>query len=92
MQFDKVVEQLLNEMPYVEVSGQVFDLEGEKYKDTPELLLTKIKSILQGNKHVDKYGNTIQLQTSEEKSVFRKKIKQNNIVRKIVSGNLVDSI
>lgn len=92
MQFDRLVEQLLNEMPYIEVSNQIFDLEMEKYKGRPEKFVQKIKSILQGEKHTDKYGNTIQLTTPEEKNVFLKKVKNSYIITGFIPGDLIDSL
>lgn len=92
MQFDNLVEQLLNEMPYIEVSKQIFDLEMENYKGKPEKFVQKIQSILQGDKHTDKYGNTIQLVTPEEKDLFRKKIKLNLMIKGFLPGDLFDSI
>ena len=92
VQFDNLVEQLLTEMPYIEVSNQIFDLEMEKYKDKPEKFVQKLQSILQGNKYTDKYGNTVQLLTSEEKKQFRKKIKLNLMIKGFLPGDLFDSI
>lgn len=92
MQFDTLVEQLLNEMPYIEISNQIFDLEMENYKGKPEKFVQKIQSILRGDKHTDKYGNTIQLVTSEEKDLFRKKIKLNLMIKGFLPGDLFDSI
>jgi hypothetical protein len=92
MQFDKLVEQLLTEMPYIEVSNQIFDLEMEKYKGKPEKFVQKLQSILQGDSYTDKYGNTIQLTTPEEKELFRKKIKLNLMIKGFMPGDLVDSL
>jgi hypothetical protein len=92
MRFNKLVEQLLAEMPYIELSNQIFDLEMEKYRDSPEKFVELIQSILQGNKHTDKYGNTIQLSAPEEKELFRKKIKLNIMIQGFVPGDLLDSI
>lgn len=92
MQFDKLVEQLLTEMPYIEVSNQIFDLEMENYKGKPEKFVQKLQSVLQGDKHTDKYGNVIQLITSEEKELFRKKIKLNLMIKGFLPGDLFDSI
>lgn len=92
VQFEKLVEKLLNEMPYIEVSNQIFDLEVEKYKGRPEKFVQKLKSILQGEKYTDKYGNTIQLITPEEKEQFRKKIKLNLLIKSFVPGDLIDSV
>ncbi len=92
MQFDKLVEQLLNEMPYIEVSNQIFDLEMEKYRGKSEMLVQKIKSILQGEKHTDKYGNTIQLTTPEQKNTFLKKIKNSYILTGFIPGDLINSL
>ena len=79
-------------MPYIEVSNQIFDLEMENYKGKPEKFIQKIQSILQGNKHTDKYGNIIQLVTPEEKNLFRKKIKLNLMIKGFLPGDLFDSI
>lgn len=84
--FDALVEQVLCEMPYVEVSNQIFDLEVEKYKNTPEVFVQKLKSILSGKKHVDKYGNVMQLATPEQKTHFLKFIKNNVLVQSFLSG------
>ena len=92
MQFDKLIEQILNEMPYIEISNQIFDLEMEKYKGRPEKFVQKLKSILQGDKHTDKYGNTIQLTTSEEKNIFLKKIKNSYIITGFIPGDLIDRL
>jgi len=92
VQFNKLVEQLLTEMPYIEISNKIFDLEIEKYKNKPEKFVQKIQNILQGNKYTDKYGNTVQLLTPEEKEVFRKKIKLNLIVKGFLPGDLFNSI
>lgn len=92
VQFDKLVEQLLTEMPYIEISNQIFDLEMEKYKGNPEKFVQKLQSILQGNKHTDKYDNTIQLVTPEEKEQFRKKIKLNLMVKGFLPGDFFDSL
>lgn len=92
MQFEKLVEELLNEMPYIEVSNQIFDLEMEKYKGSPEKFVQKLKSILQGNKHVDKYDNIIQLTTPEQKQEFLKKIKLNIMIKGFIPGDLIDSL
>ena len=92
MQFDKLIEQLLNEMPYIEISNQIFDLEMERYKGRPEKFVQKLKSILQGDKHTDKYGNTIQLTTSEEKNIFLKKIKNSYIITGFIPGDLIDRL
>lgn len=79
-------------MPYIEISNQIFDLEIEKYKNNPEKFVLKLKSILQGDKHTDKYGNTIQLSAPEQKEEFLKKIKLNLIIKGVVPGDLIDSI
>lgn len=92
MQFDKLVEQLLTEMPYIEISNQIFDLEMEKYKGKPKKFVQKLQSILQGDPYTDKYGNTIQLTTPEERELFRKKIKLNLMIKGFVPGDLIDSL
>ena len=92
MQFETLVEEILTEMPYIEVSNQIFDLEIEKYKSKPRKFVQKLRNILQGNKHTDKYGNTIQLVTPEEKKQFYKKIKLNLMIKGFLPGDLFDSI
>ncbi len=92
MRFDKLVEQLLTEMPYIEISNQIFDFEVEKYKNSPEKFIEKVKSILQGNKHTDKYNNSIKLITPEQKQELLKKIKLNYIIRGVIPGDLIDSL
>ena len=92
MQFDNLVEQLLNEMPYIKISKQIFDLEMEKYKGKPEKFVQKLQSILQGEKYTDKYGNTIQLTSPEEKELFRKKIKLNLMIKGFLPGDLFNSV
>lgn len=92
VQFEQLVEELLNEMPYIEVSNQIFDLEMEKYKGRPEIFVQKLKSILQGNKHTDKYGNIILLITLEQKQEFLKKIKLNIMIKGFGPGDLIDSL
>lgn len=92
MQFETLVEEILTEMPYIEVSNQIFDLEMEKYKGQPRKFVQILQSILQGNKHTDKYGNTIQLVTPEEKKLFYKKIKLNLMIKGFLPGDLFDSI
>ena len=79
-------------MPYIEISNQIFDLEMERYKGRPEKFVQKLKSILQGDKHTDKYGNTIQLTTSEEKNIFLKKIKNSYIITGFIPGDLIDRL
>lgn len=79
-------------MPYIEISNKIFDLEMEKYKGKPEKFVQKIQSILQGDKHTDKYKNTIQLVTPEEKELFYKKIKLNLMIKGFLPGDLFDSI
>lgn len=79
-------------MPYIEISNQIFDLEIERYKGKPEKFIQKLKSILQGDIHTDKYGNTIQLVTPEEKELFRKKIKNSYIITGFTSGDLINSL
>lgn len=92
MRFEKLVEELLNEMPYIEVSNQIFDLEMEQYKSEPKEFFKKLKSILRGEKHTDKYGNTIQLTTQEQKDLFLKKVKNSYIITGFIPGNLIDSL
>jgi len=92
VQFEKLVEELLNEMPYIEISNQIFDLEMEKYKGKPEKFVQKLKNILQGEKYTDKYGNTIQLTTQEQKDLFLKKVKHSYIITGFIPGDLINSL
>jgi hypothetical protein len=89
MQFDKLVEEILTEMPYIEVGKDIFDLEMEKYAKNREQFIVKLKSILQGNKHTDKYGNIIHLTTSLQKQEFAKKINLNLMLKDFMSGNFI---
>jgi hypothetical protein len=92
VRFTKLFEQLLCEMPYIEVGKQIIDLEVEKYKNTPETFILILQKILQGKTHIDKYNNTMQLTSLKDKEEFIKKIKLNHIIRGIIPGNLIDSL
>ena len=92
MNFNTLVEQILCEMPYIEINKQIVDLEVEKYKNTPEQFVKILKNILQGNPHTDKYGNLFQLNNTKEQQEFLKKIKLNYIIRGIIPGDLIDSL
>lgn len=92
MEFEKLVEQLLTEMPYIEIGNQIIDLEVELYKNRPEEFIQKLKSILQGNKVTGKYNSFIQLTTPEQKQEFIKKIKLNHLIKGIIPGDLIDSL
>ena len=92
MQFDRLVEELLTEMPYIEIGDQIIDLEVELYKERPEEFIDKLKSILQGDKVTGKYYSSIQLTTPEEKQEFLKKIKLNYMLKGFIPGDLIDSL
>ena len=77
-------------MPYIEVGEDVFDLEMEKYTKDKKKFVAKLKSILQGNKHADKYGNIIHLTTPQQKQEFAKKINLNLMIKGFLSGNIKD--
>lgn len=79
-------------MPYIEIDKQIIDLEVERYKNSPEMFIQKLKSILQGNKVTDKYSSSLQLTTQEQKQEFLKKIKLNYIIKGIIPGDLIDSL
>ena len=79
-------------MPYLEIGNTIFDLEMEKFAKDRESFLAKLKSILRGNKHTDKYGNTIQLTTPEQRQEFLKKIKLNLMIKGFFSGDSIDSL
>jgi hypothetical protein len=62
----------LTEMPYVEYDGghRVFDVELERYASSPDKFLKFIDGILSGDKHTDKYDNTIELRDQQDKNDF----------------------
>jgi hypothetical protein len=88
--FEPLVEQILCEMPYIEVGEDIFDLEMEKYAKDKNKFVQKLKSILQGNKHTDKYGNVIHLTTPQQKQEFAKKINLNLMIKGFLSGSIKD--
>jgi hypothetical protein len=69
---------ILNERPYIEVpehgGAELFDIELEKYSKDLSGLKAVLYNILIGKPTTDKYGNTIQLKTHEEKVDFIKHI------------------
>ena len=79
-------------MPYLEIGNTIFDLEIEKFAKNKEGFFAKLKSMLAGDKHTDKYGNTIQLTTTEQKQEFLKKIKLNLMIKDFLSGDSIDSL
>lgn len=89
MDFKTLVEQVLCEMPYIEVGEDIFDIEMEKYANDKKLFIQKLKSILQGNKHTDKYGNVILLTTPQQKQEFAKKINLNLMIKGFLSGDSI---
>ena len=89
MDFKTLVEQVLCEMPYIEVGEDIFDLEMEKYANDKKRFIQKLKSILQGNKHTDKYGNVILLTTPQQKQEFAKKINLNLMIKGFLSGDSI---
>jgi hypothetical protein len=88
--FETLVEQVLCEMPYIEVGNDIFDLEMEKYAKDKNKFVQKLKSILQGNKHTDKYGNVIHLTTPQQKQEFAKKVNLNLMIKGFLSGSIKD--
>ena len=101
MQFDKLVEQLLTEMPHMLVNNKMIDLEIENHAKTKDYkgLLDKIKRIYNGEKYTfatkhstDGTGTTIQLTTPEERQEFLKKVKLNHMLKGFVPGDLIDSL
>ena len=89
MNFKTLVEQILCEMPYIEVGKDIFDLEMEKYAKNKNKFVQKLKGILQGNKHTDKYGNVIHLTTPQQKQEFAKKINLNLMIKGFLSGDSI---
>jgi GR25 family glycosyltransferase involved in LPS biosynthesis len=86
--FETLVEQILWEMPYIEVGNDIFDLEMEKYAKDKNKFVQKLKNILQGNKHTDKYGNVIHLTTPQQKQEFAKKVNLNLMIKGFLSGSI----
>ncbi len=89
MNFNTLVEQILYEQPYIEVGEDIFDLEMEKYVKNKSEFVAKIKSIIRGDKHTDKYGNVIHLTTPQQKQEFVKKIKLNLMIKGFLSGDSI---
>lgn len=85
MKFDQLARKILLEMPHLDILGQTFDLEAEKFQKNPEVLLNRIQRILKGDKEEDKYGNTIQLTTPEEIAAFREEVLSSLIIQKILT-------
>jgi hypothetical protein len=90
MNFQALVEQVLWEQPYIEIGKDIFDLEIEKYAKDKNKFVQKLKSILQGNKHTDKYGNVIHLTTPQQKQEFAKKVNLNLMIKGFLSGSIKD--
>lgn len=82
--FEKLFEQLLNEMPYVLVDkhDKRFDLEIEQFVQNKDLnaFLNKIKAILAGEKLQDKYNNTVELKTKEDVRSFIENLKRDKMM------------
>ncbi len=69
----------LNEMPWIQYDrNNIFDLETEKFRDTDEFL-QYLSDILHGEVEVDKYGNTIKLDSREDKLKFIQTLKNDHI-------------
>ena len=59
----------LQEMPWIEYSNKIFDLELENYHKASELI-SFLKNLFDGQKYTDKYGNDIQLKSLNDKLDF----------------------
>lgn len=65
----------LTEMPWIQYDrNNIFDLETEKFRDIDEFL-QYLGDILHGEVEVDKYGNTIKLDSREDKLKFIQALK-----------------
>jgi hypothetical protein len=77
------------EMPHIDYGDEQFDLEFEVHKDVTTFLL-RLKSILSGDTHHDKYGNSIQLRTQAERKSFVQGLKKNNVFKNFVKYKFSD--
>ena len=104
MKFDRLVESILLEMPYIHLdlpSGEVdFDLELELYRNNLDGFVHLLKSILSSIEVVDKYGDKLHLPESEREyfisvlrddqtlGMFLKKYHNTDINKILVDYNL----
>ena len=79
------VENKLIEMPYIDYSNKVFDLELEKLKSV-EAIIDYIIDILKGKKFKDKYNNVIEIKSLRDKQEFLNELKHNYIFNNIVKS------
>jgi len=77
--FGKKVNELLNEVPYIEYISN-FDIEIEKRNDVREFLIF-LNNMFNGQEQTDKYNNTIQLQTPKEKMFFLTNLKEDPLLK-----------
>lgn len=94
-EFEQLVkEEILNEMPYINVSPEnYYDLELEKYKDNFKDFVTKLKSIVMGIKQLpanSKHGTSIELRTSEEVDKFLEQLKDDKMVMLYVWNEFIN--
>jgi len=69
-------DSYLSEMPHVEYGNdKIFDLELEKFSKNPKGLLDYLERILSGKKLTDKYGQTIELKSLSDQSMFMTNLK-----------------
>lgn len=87
LDFNRLNELSLNlkEMPYVDLNkgNNSIDLEFEKYS-SPKEIIKVIQDILNGQEHIDKYGNKILLSKGDMKKEFAK-----NLFTDIIFNNIV---
>lgn len=101
MRFEKLVEELLTEMPHMLVNNKMIDLEIENHAKVKDYkgFFDKIKKIYNGEEYTfgtkhsqDGVGTTIQLITPQEKQEFLKKVKLNLMIKGFVPGDWLDSL
>jgi len=101
--FNSLYEALIMEMPYVDVEqdGETikFDLELEKYAHDLDGFKAILSKLLHDGTVTDKYGNTINLTTHDERLNFLKTLNNNDVVNLFLTKyhktnlvNLVNSI
>ena len=83
MTFNKVVNNILNEIPYIDYISK-FDLELETKQNVDEFL-KYLGDIISGEQRTDKYNNSINLTSDEEKRFFIGNIINDGILKKWIS-------
>lgn len=78
MTFDNIVNNLLNEIPYINYINK-FDFELEKRQDV-NMFLQFLLELFNGEEKIDKYDNRIKLSTPEEKKFFMNSLLSDPII------------